>query len=110
VFHDMLGMTSHPHHAQFVPKFCKSYAQLGHIIQDGLAEYKRDVESGTFPGAEYSPYTMKEDERKAFEMLLAKDAAERQKKHDKVAKDITDQDEYEKLHLYGPISDEPRKQ
>ena len=33
VFHDMLGMTSHPHHAQFVPKFCKKYAQLGHIIQ-----------------------------------------------------------------------------
>jgi 3-methyl-2-oxobutanoate hydroxymethyltransferase len=30
VFHDMLGMTSHPHHAQFVPKFCKVsyYARL----------------------------------------------------------------------------------
>lgn len=36
VFHDMLGMLSHPQHEQFVPKFCKKYAQVGHAIQDGL--------------------------------------------------------------------------
>jgi hypothetical protein len=78
------------------------------MVQEGLAEYKKDVESGTFPGTEYSPYTMKDEERKAFEMLLAKDAAERKSKHEKVAKGITDHDEYEKLHLYGPNNYEIR--
>jgi hypothetical protein len=80
------------------------------MVQEGLAEYKKDVESGTFPGTEYSPYTMKDEERKAFEMLLAKDAAERKSKHEKVAKGITDHDEYEKLHLYGPNNEESKKQ
>lgn len=104
----MLGMTSHPHHAQFVPKFCKSYAQLGHIIQDGLAQYKAEVESGEFPGKDYSPYVMKEEERRAFETMLAKDAAERRRQHERVAKDITDHDEYEKLHLYGQNANETK--
>jgi hypothetical protein len=36
VFHDMLGMLSHPQHEEFVPKFCKKYARVGHAIQDGL--------------------------------------------------------------------------
>ena len=101
VFHDMLGMTSHPHHEQFVPKFCKRYAQIGHIIQDGLNEYKKDVESGAFPGDKYSPYVMEESERKDFEALLAKDAREREEKHTKAAEKYTQTDEYEKLHLYG---------
>lgn len=105
VFHDMLGMTSHPHHAQFVPKFCKRYAQLGHIIQEGLQEYKRDVASGEFPGSNFSPYIMIDDEKQAFNALLAKDAEERKLKHDKAAQEYTQQDEYEKLHLYG--GDEP---
>jgi 3-methyl-2-oxobutanoate hydroxymethyltransferase len=101
VFHDMLGMSSHPHHEQFVPKFCKRYAQIGHIIQEGLLEYKRDVESGAFPGDSFSPYHMKDDEKKAFEALLAVDAPERERKHQKAAASYTDKDEYEKLHLYG---------
>lgn len=99
----MLGMMSHPHHAQFVPKFCKSYAQLGHIIQDGLTSYKRDVETGAFPGTEFSPYVMKEEEKKSFDELLAKDANERQVHLKRAAEDLTKQDEYEKLHLYGPV-------
>lgn len=135
VFHDMLGMTSHPHHEHFVPKvrsivtwdsmsggrivwtsclndihfalssspsqFCKRYAQIGHIIQEGLSEFKRDVESGAFPSQEYSPYTMKESERRDFEALLAQDADEREVKHQEAAEKLTQQDEYEKLHLYG---------
>ena len=36
VFHDTLGMLSHPQHEQFVPRFCKKYAQVGHAIQDAL--------------------------------------------------------------------------
>lgn len=35
VYHDMLGMTSHPHHQEFVPKFCKQYASLGKQIIQG---------------------------------------------------------------------------
>jgi 3-methyl-2-oxobutanoate hydroxymethyltransferase len=101
VFHDMLGMTSHPHHAQFVPKFCKPYAQLGHIIDEGLQSYREEVETGIFPGNEYSPYVMKDDERIAFEHLLAQDAEERQRRHDRAAEEYTRHDEYEKLHLYG---------
>jgi 3-methyl-2-oxobutanoate hydroxymethyltransferase len=109
VFHDMLGMTSHPHHAQFVPKFCKRYAQLGHIIQEGLAEYKKDVESGEFPGESFSPYVMNEDEKKSFDQLLARDAKERQIKHEKAAEVYTQKDEYEKLHLYGDEKRVPSK-
>jgi len=44
---------------------------------------------------------MKEDERKIFDDLMAKDANEIQKKHDEAAAKYTDKDEYEKLHLYG---------
>ena len=101
VFHDMLGMTSHPHHEQFVPKFCKRYAQVGHIIQESLQAYKKDVESGEFPGGEFAPYIMKDDERKQFEELLAQDAKERKLIQDEAAERYTATDEYEKLHLYG---------
>jgi 3-methyl-2-oxobutanoate hydroxymethyltransferase len=101
VFHDMLGMLSHPHHEQFVPKFCKKYAQVGHAIQDGLSQFKAEVESGVFPGDEYSPYVMSEGEKESFDVLLAKDAAERQRKHDIAAEKLSQADEYEALKLYG---------
>jgi len=101
VFHDMLGMTSHPHHAQFVPKFCKKYAQLGHIIQEGLQEYKKEVESGVFPGEDFSPYVMKDEEKKAFDLLLARDAKERELKHKQAEDAYMKHDEYESLRLYG---------
>ena len=104
VFHDMLGMTSHPHHEQFVPKFCKRYAQLGHIVQQSLQEFKEDVEAGVFPGKEYSPYVMKDEEKSMFKELLFKDESERKIQHDKVAEDYKQHDEYEKLHLYGETS------
>merc|ERR1712194_175281 len=60
VFHDLLGMLSHPHHEEFVPKFCKKYASVGMHINDGLAQFKKEVEEGVFPGEDYSPYTMSE--------------------------------------------------
>jgi 3-methyl-2-oxobutanoate hydroxymethyltransferase len=101
VFHDMLGMLSHPHHEQFVPKFCKKYAQVGHAIQEGLSQFKAEVESGVFPGEEYSPYLMTEGEKETFDELLRKDAEERQRKHDLAAKKLSQADEYETLQLYG---------
>jgi 3-methyl-2-oxobutanoate hydroxymethyltransferase len=101
VFHDMLGMLSHPHHEQFVPKFCKRYAQVGHSIQQGLLDFKADVESSMFPGEEFSPYVMTTEEKQLFEALLRKDATERKRKHEEAAKKLSQADEYEQLHLYG---------
>jgi len=101
VFHDMLGMMSHPHHEQFVPKFCKKYAEIGHTIQKGLEEFKTDVESGVFPGEEYAPYRMSQEETQMFDELLATDAEERELKHEEAAKKLTQADEYEHLKLYG---------
>lgn len=102
VFHDMLGMTSHPHHEQFVPKFCKKYAQVGHMIQEGLQEYKKDVESGNFPGTAYSPFIMSPEEVILFDEMLAKDEDNFKKNLQKAAQEYDKRDEYAKLHLYGP--------
>ena len=44
---------------QFVPKFCKRYAQLGETIRQGLESFKADVENGCFPSEEYSPYKVR---------------------------------------------------
>lgn len=33
VYHDLLGMMQHHHHAQFTPSFCKQYATVGYNIQ-----------------------------------------------------------------------------
>jgi Ketopantoate hydroxymethyltransferase len=68
VYHDMMGLLS----STFVPKFCKQYAQVGSIIQQGLEAFKADVESNVFPGEEYSPYGMSEGEQEAFDRLLQK--------------------------------------
>jgi 3-methyl-2-oxobutanoate hydroxymethyltransferase len=101
VFHDMLGMLSHPHHEHFTPKFCKKYAQVGHLIQDGLHEFKSDVENGVFPSQEYSPYVMSAKEQQLFDGLLQRDAFERQRQHEEQAQRLSQQDEYESLQLYG---------
>lgn len=106
VFHDMLGMLSHPHHEEFVPKFCKKYATVGHAIQDGLQQFKAEVESGEFPGTEYSPYMMSEGEKEGFDALLEKDAEERRRKHEEAAQKMSQADEYETLSLYGNDSKE----
>eukprot|EP00892_Ulva_mutabilis_P002396 jgi/Ulvmu1/12157/UM085_0021.1 len=66
VFHDLLGMMSHPHHQQVTPKFCKQYAQVGLLINDALTEFRRDVETGGFPGKSFSPYKMAVDELRLF--------------------------------------------
>ena len=101
VYHDMLGMLSHPHHEQFVPKFCKKYAQVGLAIQQGLHEFRADVESGVFPGDDYSPYIMSDTEKKAFEALMQTDEEERRRKHELAAEKLSKADEYEVLKLYG---------
>lgn len=59
VFHDLMGMLQHPHHAQHVPKFCKRYASVGEEIRIGLEEYREDVENRRFPNESYSPYKVR---------------------------------------------------
>ena len=43
VYHDLLGMISHPHHAKVAPKFCKRYADVGASIQAALQQYRDEV-------------------------------------------------------------------
>ncbi|KAL2892114.1 3-methyl-2-oxobutanoate hydroxymethyltransferase 1 mitochondrial [Bienertia sinuspersici] len=56
VYHDLLGMLQHPHHAKVTPKFCKQYARVGDVINKALLELKDEVIKGTFPGPAHSPY------------------------------------------------------
>ncbi|PON68028.1 Ketopantoate hydroxymethyltransferase [Parasponia andersonii] len=56
VYHDLLGMLQHPHHAKVTPKFCKQYARVGDVINEALLEYKKEVTNGSFPGPAHTPY------------------------------------------------------
>jgi hypothetical protein len=110
VFHDLLGMSSHPHHEEFVPKFCKKYASVGIHINDGLAQFKREVEDGSFPGREYSPYLMTEEEESNFNTLMAAGGGENDQgrsgrlvggDNEIVASDSETPDGSEQMNLYG---------
>lgn len=70
VYHDLLGMLSHPHHAKVAPKFCKQYARVGAEIQDALARYRDDVSSRAFPGRAFSPYALAAPEAEALAARL----------------------------------------
>ena len=74
VYHDMLGMMQHPHHAAFTPQFCKQYASVGNEIQRGLAEFKQDVESGAFPSNQFSPYKIADEELELLHSMLKEKA------------------------------------
>eukprot|EP00850_Spirogloea_muscicola_P011170 SM000068S20602 [mRNA] locus=s68:451540:454058:- [translate_table: standard] len=56
VYHDLLGMMQHPHHAKVTPKFSKQYAAVGVAIQEGLTAYRDEVASGAFPSPQHTPY------------------------------------------------------
>ncbi|XP_050387657.1 3-methyl-2-oxobutanoate hydroxymethyltransferase 2, mitochondrial-like [Argentina anserina] len=72
VYHDLLGMMQHPHHAKVTPKFCKQFAQVGDVINKALVNYKEEVTSGTFPGAAHSPYKINSVEVDGFLSELQK--------------------------------------
>lgn len=69
VYHDLLGMMQHPHHAKVTPKFCKQYASVGSVIEKALGDYVHDVLSGEFPGKQYAPYKI--PRREAMELAQA---------------------------------------
>jgi len=62
VYHDLLGMMSHPHHAKVTPKFCKQYSRVGAVIQEALQQYREDVATRSFPSYKFSPYRIPESE------------------------------------------------
>ncbi|KAG7014498.1 3-methyl-2-oxobutanoate hydroxymethyltransferase 2, mitochondrial, partial [Cucurbita argyrosperma subsp. argyrosperma] len=66
VYHDLLGMLQHPHHAKVTPKFCKQFAQIGDVINKALSDYKEEVSNGSFPGPLHSPYKISDDDYNGF--------------------------------------------
>lgn len=48
VYQDMLGMFS-----DFTPKFVKRFANVGDIITEAFEAYRKEVQSGEFPGKEH---------------------------------------------------------
>lgn len=72
VYHDLLGMMQHPHHAKVTPKFCKQYARVGDVINKALSEYKEEVTNGSFPGPAHSPYKISPEDVDGFVNELLK--------------------------------------
>jgi len=70
VYHDLLGIMAHPHHAKVTPSFVKRYGSFGQEIAESLRRYKEDVESRAFPSEEFSPYSMPKEHRRALESTL----------------------------------------
>lgn len=72
VYHDLLGMLQHPHHAKVTPKFCKQYAQVGDVVNKALLEYKKEVIEGSFPGPVHTPYKISPSDVSDFSKELEK--------------------------------------
>jgi len=56
VYHDLVGLFE-----RFTPKFVKQYVNLAPQIREALVQFKKDVDSGAFPGPEHS-FAMKKEE------------------------------------------------
>ncbi|GAM18227.1 hypothetical protein SAMD00019534_014020, partial [Acytostelium subglobosum LB1] len=65
VYHDMLGLYS-----DFVTKFCKQYATLSPTINEGLKNFKKEIEERKFPLQQHS-FAMKEEEANKFIQSLS---------------------------------------
>ena len=98
VFHDLLGMLSHPHHEEFVHRFCKQYARVGMEITNGLAQFKEEVKSGVFPDDDYSPYKMSKTEEEIFNELMTQNGAKGNASSTSSSEETDDSDQ---LNLYG---------
>nr|ABK27022.1 unknown [Picea sitchensis] len=72
VYHDLLQMTQHPHHAQVTPKFCKAYGNIGIAVNEALCKYREEVVSQKFPSAAYTPYRIDQSSVETFIAELSK--------------------------------------
>ncbi|KAJ4956225.1 hypothetical protein NE237_013008 [Protea cynaroides] len=72
VYHDLLGMMQHPHHAKVTPKFCKPYGRIGEAINKALLQYKEEVTNKSFPSAAHTPYKISPDDLNGFLTELQK--------------------------------------
>ncbi|PKA59052.1 3-methyl-2-oxobutanoate hydroxymethyltransferase [Apostasia shenzhenica] len=72
VYHDLLGMLQHPHHAKVTPKFCKQFGNVGDVINNALSEFKQEVETRAFPGPSHTPYKIDADDADGFVKELDK--------------------------------------
>ena len=71
VFHDILGLTFHP-----PAKFVRKYADVGSAISNAVAQFKQDVESGSYPSDEES-YHLPKETKATLEELEARKRAVR---------------------------------
>lgn len=71
VYHDMLGILSHPQHAKAAPKFSKAFGNIGPLIDVAIRDYCREVKDRRFPSAQYSPYKISDEEYDKLQHLLA---------------------------------------
>jgi len=62
VYHDLVGMLQHPHHAKVTPRFCKRYGAVGPVVQHALEQYAEEVRTRAFPSEEFTPYSISTDE------------------------------------------------
>jgi len=55
VYQDMLNM-----YGEFKPKFVKTFADAGSVMKEGFRNYVKEVQEGSFPGAEHT-FKIKDD-------------------------------------------------
>ena len=55
MYQDMLGMFS-----DYVPKFVKQFANVGEVMKQAFADYKKEVSNGAFPAEEHG-YKIEDD-------------------------------------------------
>jgi len=64
IYHDMFGL-----YPKFKPRMAKVFAEAGKVILDGLKQYAKEVEEGTFPQPE-NWFTMSDEEFDELQKLL----------------------------------------
>ncbi len=71
VFHDILGLTFHP-----PAKFVRKYADVGAAISNAVAQFKKDVESGSYP-SDAESYHLPKETKSTLDALEARKRAVR---------------------------------
>ena len=64
IYHDMFGL-----YPKFKPRMAKVFGEAGKVILDGLKQYAKEVEEGTFPQPE-NWFTMSDEEFDELQKLL----------------------------------------